>query len=92
MGVIATLRQHLRNPDSSIWESVHANQDASIVCISYRAQNGFGGMNREPVMGIGNEVRQDPALWKKNCPKALFDILADIKNVQQPKWYQNASP
>lgn len=36
-----------RNPDSVVFERVLANGDGSLTCFKYRAQNGFGGTNRE---------------------------------------------
>jgi predicted amidophosphoribosyltransferase len=44
VGAGVFLRDSLRNPDSVVWESIRANDDASIICFEYRAQNGFGGM------------------------------------------------
>src|SRR5690606_21641937 len=44
--VASVVKQSLRDPDSLIWESIRANDDASVICLEYRARNGFGGMNR----------------------------------------------
>jgi hypothetical protein len=88
METIAELRRHLRNPDSLVLESARANTNGSIVYITYRAQNGFGGMNKEFVLSTTTRVSQDPADWKKHCSRPMLDILGDIKYEQEPKWYK----
>lgn len=69
------LRGGLRNPDSLKWESVHANDDASIICLEYRAQNGFGGMNKEFMVFAKNTASQAPEIWNRNCNKPLGDMI-----------------
>lgn len=74
VAVTRTIRSALREPDSVKWESIRANDDASLVCIEYRARNGFGGMNREIAVIQGASVSQRPADWNKHCTKALNDM------------------
>ena len=40
------IRKGMRNPESFVLESVLLIQGTDAVCFEYRAQNGFGGMNR----------------------------------------------
>jgi hypothetical protein len=69
----------LRDPASLTWESIRANDDASVVCLEYRARNGFGGMNREfTVYAEGGHMSQDAKLWNKHCRVPL----KDMKHVQ----------
>jgi hypothetical protein len=42
-----SLQAAARNPESVIFERVLANQDGTLTCFKYRAENGFGGTNRE---------------------------------------------
>lgn len=42
-----TLRKSMRNPDSFSLEETFASTGPGAICYTYRAQNGFGGMNRE---------------------------------------------
>jgi hypothetical protein len=39
------LLESMRNPDRLIIEKAHINYE--VACYTYRAENGFGGMNRE---------------------------------------------
>ena len=77
VAVVATaayfIKTHLRNPSSVVWESMRANDDASIVCIEYRAQNGFGGMNREFLTVANGKGSQSAGAWNKSCRQALRD-------------------
>jgi hypothetical protein len=68
------LKAALRDPESVQWESIRANDDASLVCLQYRARNGFGGMNREVAIVQGNKVSQRAADWNKHCTQPLTDM------------------
>ena len=69
-----TLRDSMRNPESFVVESAFVVDGTDTLCYEYRAQNGFGGMNREMavisiksnkvVNGRSNKVF---ALWNKEC-------------------------
>lgn len=63
------ITQSLRNPDSVVFEYVGVNNDATLVCVNYRAQNGFGGMNRESVAIDKNGGHTSAAFWNKHCVK-----------------------
>jgi hypothetical protein len=65
------IRQVMRNPDSIVYEEVRVNDDASVMCFQYRAQNGFGGMTREIMSFVKGNPSQSHAVWNKNCTKPL---------------------
>lgn len=69
-----TLKQSMRDPDSLVWEDIRANEDATVICLSYRARNGFGGMNREFAVYGGGKASQKPAAWNKYCTQPLSDM------------------
>jgi hypothetical protein len=69
-----SVKQALRDPDSLVWEDMRANDDATVICLEYRARNGFGGMNREFAVYGGGEVSQKPAAWNKYCTQPLADM------------------
>lgn len=74
---LKSIQNVLRNPATVQWGDVLVNKDASIVCIDYRAQNGFGGFNHEAVLFINGKPKRDLALWNKHCAeKPLFDVKA----------------
>lgn len=73
---IKGVKAAMRNPDSIVWEGISANDDASIICIEYRGQNGFGGMSREFVVFAKGKPAQSPNAWNKNCAhKSLIDMM-----------------
>jgi NMD protein affecting ribosome stability and mRNA decay len=73
--VVKTIRSALRDPESVKWESVAANDDASIVCVEYRARNGFGGLNLERATYAKGKLSTESVPWNKNCAhKSLFDM------------------
>lgn len=75
VAVVKRLKQNLREPDSVVWEQIYANDDATTICITYRARNGFGGMNRESVVIANGKASQEPAAWNRHCAnKALRDM------------------
>lgn len=64
---LAFVMKNARNPASVIVEIAGASEDASVVCLQYRAQNGFGGMNRETISMVKGKIGSDPKQWNKNC-------------------------
>jgi hypothetical protein len=72
-----SLKASLRNPDSLAFESILANDDGSVICMTYRAQNGFGGMNLEHVVFKNGDPNESHASWRANCAhKLLIDVTA----------------
>lgn len=61
------LKQNFRNPDSVVWEESYAPLNMSVMCFVVRAQNGFGGMNREYIVVKKDKVVTSPDAWNKNC-------------------------
>lgn len=68
------IKKNLREPESMTLESARANDDASVVCLEYRARNGFGGMSKEFVVFAQNKAHQTPEAWNKHCTQPLFDM------------------
>ena len=74
------LKENLRNPSSADWVNVLANNDASVVCIVLRAQNGFGGMNVDSYTFARGKLRQDADAWNTWCAgKSLYDLTDSVK-------------
>lgn len=67
----------LRDPDSLKWEAILANDDASVICMQYRAKNGFGGMNREQLTVFKDRFYKEAAIWNKNCAKKSLHDMTD---------------
>jgi len=71
------VKASLRNPDSLSFEQILANDDGSVVCLTYRAQNGFGGMNIEHVVFKDGDPSQSHSSWHAHCAgKMLNDVTA----------------
>ena len=71
------LKASLRNPDSLSFDSILANDDGSIICMAYRAQNGFGGMNIGHVVFKNGDPSESHASWHAHCAgKMLNDVTA----------------
>jgi rRNA maturation endonuclease Nob1 len=71
------LKASLRNPDSLAFQSILASDDGSVICIKYRAQNGFGGINLEHVVFKDGNPSQSRSSWQAHCAgKLLVDETA----------------
>jgi hypothetical protein len=80
MGAALQLWGSMRNPDSFILEKARANDDGSVVCLWYRSQNGFGGMNRTGAYMRGAVLHPDAdaTSFHKFCvadPSVSHDVL-----------------
>lgn len=61
------LKASLRDPDSLELGSVRANRDGTLVCMEYRARNGFGGLNKEILVVRSGTASQELRDWNKHC-------------------------
>jgi hypothetical protein len=65
------IKASLRDPDSLVIESLGVSVDAKVACATYRARNGFGGMNREQMAFIDGNATQDAKLMNRHCDGLL---------------------
>lgn len=79
--VMTSIKQSMRDPTSITWVSVLTSDDASVVCATYRARNGFGGMNIEHSTGTANGISNSTSMWNKRCAANL--TLNDMTHVQR---------
>ena len=70
---VASLKRSLRNPDSLSLEDVLVDDEAKHVCITYRAQNGFGGLNAEHVVFTEAGGDQSARAWNRHCAHKQLD-------------------
>lgn len=70
----ASLYRAARNPDSFKLETALGMPDGTI-CFVYRAQNGFGGMNRENAVLPPNakSLTTSASVWNKRCANKTGD-------------------
>lgn len=78
---MTALRDTLRDPDSLRWETVTTDQSGNLVCMEYRARNGFGGVNREFAVMAKGRLARTPAVWNAQCVRALFDLTASANDL-----------
>lgn len=80
--VMQSIKAAMRNPSSVQWKAVRANDNGSVVCVEYRAQNGFGGMNVEYAAYTGKGISTKPKDWNKHCTSELYDMKNAISLVK----------
>ena len=69
------LKRNLRDPSSLTIDQAMVDDAAETVCLSYRARNGFGGLNREHVTIRAGTASTAPARWNKYCAhKTMNDV------------------
>jgi len=73
---LATAIKHgLRDPESLRWQSIGANDDATVVCAEYRARNGFGGYDVGRTVYANGVISSKPTAWKRHCAGNSFHDL-----------------
>jgi hypothetical protein len=75
----ASIKRSLREPESVQWETILANDDASVMCFLYRARNGFGGMTRENISVADGKASKAPAHWNKHCAGKDFNDMIHVR-------------
>lgn len=78
-GMVLQLRKAMRNPASFQLEEAYANDDATLICVRYRGQNGFGGMNVETAIAVNGVLISSSKDWNKRCAGVA---LHDMKHVR----------
>ncbi|MEO8134259.1 MAG: hypothetical protein ABI831_09805 [Betaproteobacteria bacterium] len=73
VGIISALRASMLEPDSMKFDSIRANDDASLICIEYRARNGFGRFDMDHAVITGKKVSREASAWNEKCKKPLID-------------------
>lgn len=68
------IKKTLRDPDSVRWEQIFTSENGELVCIEYRAKNGFGGYEAGVMVLDGKDVFTTSKEWDSRCTgRALFD-------------------
>jgi hypothetical protein len=77
---VQMIKESLRNPASADWVRVTASKDGSIVCVTVRAQNGFGGMSIGQYSAHEYHLSQSTAQWNQYCAgRALEDLTQAVR-------------
>ena len=77
--LLSAIKNSLREPDSVIWGDILASEKGDVVCVAYRAKNGFGGMNLEHTVMTTRGISSSGATWNKSCVgKTLFDTKSAL--------------
>ena len=76
---VRLVRANLRDPESFVLESAHASHSGNEVCITYRARNGFGGMNREWAVAVNIDkpdgfISTEHGEWAKHCSAPMLNV------------------
>lgn len=82
--VLASIKASLREPDSVQWANVLSNTDGTVVCVTYRARNGFGGINVEDATFAKGQISKAVPAWNKNCAGKSLNDMKYVGRMLQP--------
>jgi hypothetical protein len=71
---IARLRRTMRDPDSLVVEFAGVTEDATTVCIQYRAKNALGGYDEAIAIDTAGRIASDVSTWNRLCARRLYDV------------------
>ena len=69
-----SVKTSMRDPESLQWEEIFADDKGNVICLAYRARNGFGGINKEFVVYVDGKPTQKVEVWNKRCRANLYDM------------------
>jgi hypothetical protein len=78
---LKALRSSLRDPDSLQIESLNVDEIGTVVCIDYRAKNGFGGYDKSYVTFVKGSPSKSSEAWNANCRNPMYDYK-HVKNMK----------
>jgi len=64
---VASLKSALRDPSSLELDWVGVNEKGTVICIDYRAKNGFGGYSSEYITYVNGKASKSADSWNANC-------------------------
>jgi RNA polymerase subunit RPABC4/transcription elongation factor Spt4 len=70
--VLTSIKATLRDPDSVQWATAYSNDLATVVCVEYRARNGFGGMNLGYAALGSGQLSTNAKHYRKHCSNGLW--------------------
>lgn len=78
MGAAAanSLKRQLRDPESLEILNIFSNDKATVLCLKYRARNGFGGYNVEYQIITENGTSQETEDWNRYCTSEMYDVTS----------------
>lgn len=79
IAAVRTLKSSLREPGSLDLMQVRTDDSGSMVCIRYRARNGFGGMSLGYLVMTRDSLSEDEAVWHSACVAASYDVTGAVK-------------
>jgi hypothetical protein len=80
---LRAIKNRLREPKSVEWIDISASQDGKVVCLTYRARNGFGGMNVEHAAMAKDTISNSRGAWNKNCAgKSLYEAKSALHAIE----------
>ena len=73
VAALEQLKQVLRDPKSLSVVSVGTDKDGHIVCMIYRAKNGFGGLDLGYTVSVHGALYDKTDVYNKYCARDLYD-------------------
>lgn len=67
VAAMTVVKRALRDPDSVVWEDSLARRDGTVICLQYRARNGFSGYVRERIIFTADGNYDTLQAWRRHC-------------------------
>lgn len=74
--IASTIKQSMDNPNSLVWETILADDDAGVLCFEYRVRDNQGDYSREFITYTEGKASEAPEDWNKHCAgKKLINMI-----------------
>ena len=80
-GLISEMKKETRNPSSFAVDQILSDDEPTIICVKFRAQNGFGGMNREILIFMDGKTSRNPKDWPRLCADGSMHDLTSARSL-----------
>lgn len=77
---VIALKSALREPDSAQFDQILVDDAGTLVCITYRGRNGFGGVSREHSVFIDGSPAKRSA-WNKRCAGVTLNDYTGVGRI-----------
>ncbi|HEV2609884.1 MAG TPA: hypothetical protein VGU61_06425 [Noviherbaspirillum sp.] len=73
--IAASVKNSLPDPNALVWQSISANDNASVVCLEYKVRNMTGEYQQAHFSYVNGKTSEDAEVWQRHCAgKALNDM------------------
>ncbi len=76
--IAASVKKSLPDPSALVWQSISANDNASVVCLEYKVRNLAGEYQETHFSYVNGKTSEDVEVWQRHCAGNALNDMAHL--------------